>query len=517
MPTLSAIPPWPRRTWQAAERALDAMGGAAGNPLRHLGALGCLLFAWLVGSGVFLFAVLDTSASGAWQSIESLSHGAWGLGSVPRSMHRYAADAFVWVVFAHLLRELVFGHFSGFRRFSWLTGVPLPLLAMVCAIGGFWLHWDELGQYSALATAELLDALPIFASPLTRNFLHEGAVSDRLFSLFIFVHLGVPLLLLFGLWFHVQRIAHVAFMPPRPLARGASLSLLVVALAAPVVSHAPADLSRVPQMLRLDWWLLFVHPLTDATSPYVVWGFVAALLLALFALPWLRRVPPAPVAQVNPAHCSGCARCEADCPYAAITMVPHTSGRPGKSMALVDADLCASCGICAGACPSSTPFRGVAVLTTGIDMPQQPVDTLRTQIIQGLAAMPTDHRVLVVGCDQGARVQSLAGPHVLPMSLLCTGLLPPSFIEYALRGGADAVMVASCRAGGCEFRLGPRWADERLSGAREPHLRGAVPRERVVRVEADAGEEAVLLLALQSLLGPTRNSRHPANEQHDHD
>jgi len=73
--------------------------------LRHLGALGCLLFAWLVGSGVFLFAVLDTSASGAWQSIESLSHGAWGLGSVPRSMHRYAADAFVWVVFAHLLRR----------------------------------------------------------------------------------------------------------------------------------------------------------------------------------------------------------------------------------------------------------------------------------------------------------------------------------------------------------------------------------------------------------------------------
>ncbi len=500
MRPVTAPRPRPRRAWQAVERTLDAWAGSAGNPLRHLGALGCLLFAWLVGSGVFLFVVLDTSVSGAWQSIESLSRSVWGLASVPRSTHRYAADAFVWVVFAHLLRELMFGHYAGFRRFSWLTGLPLPLLIMVCAIGGFWLHWDQLGQYSALATAGLLDALPVFASPLTRNFLHDGAVNDRLFSLFIFVHLGVPLLLLFGLWFHVQRIAHVQFLPPRPLARGASLALLLVALAAPVASHAPADLSRVPVVLRLDWWLLFVHPLTDALSPRTVWALGGSVLLLLLALPWLARRPRAPVAQVDSAHCSGCERCVADCPYAAITMVAHVDGRPGRAMANVDADLCAGCGICAGACPSSTPFRGLSVLTTGIDMPQQPVDALRTQIRDGLAAMPGERRILLLGCDHGARVQALAGPQVLPLSLLCTGLLPPSFIEFALRGHADAVLVASCRGGGCEFRLGTRWTHERLAGTREPHLRDGVTRHRVMTVEADAGEDVVVRSALASLL-----------------
>ena len=104
----------------------------------------------------------------------------------------------------------------------------MPLLAFgyISAIGGFWLNWDQLGQFSAIATAELFDSLPFFASPLTRNFLSDAAVSDRLFSLFVFVHLGVPLLLLFGLWFHIQRISRAEVFPPRALA-GALFGVLL--------------------------------------------------------------------------------------------------------------------------------------------------------------------------------------------------------------------------------------------------------------------------------------------------
>jgi coenzyme F420-reducing hydrogenase delta subunit len=84
-------------------------------------------------------------------------------------------------------------------------------------------------------------------------------------------------------------------------------------------------------------------------------------------------------------------------------------------------------------------------------------------------------------------------------SLLCTGQLPPSFIEYALRDGAAGVLVAACRDGGCEFRLGERWTAERLDRQREPHLRAAVPRERVELVFAGPGDEDLLQAALQRL------------------
>ena len=58
-------------------------------------------------------------------------------------------------------------------------------------------------------------------------------------------------------------------------------------------------------------------------------------------------------------------------------------------------------------------------------------------------------------------------------------MLPPSFIEYALRLGAAGVLIAGCRAGDCEYRLGDRWVHERLLGLREPHLRASVSRAQV--------------------------------------
>ncbi len=485
--------------WRRLEHGFDAAFGANLNPLRQLGTLAFLCFWLLAGSGIYLYAFLDTSASGAYRSIVDLSLQQPWLGGLLRSMHRYAADAFVLLMAAHLLREWLYGHYRGVRRFSWLTGVPPILLVFASAIGGFWLHWDQLGQYSAIATAEWIDSLPLLAAPLARNFLADSAVSDRLFSLFVFVHLGVPLLLLFALWFHIQRLTRAAVWPARPVSTAFVLMLVALAIAAPVSSHAPADLATVPQALRLDWVLLFIHPLAEAATPAVTWALAGGALLTLFALPFLPQASRVPVAVVDPANCNGCRRCFADCPFAAITMVPHPNQKVGKEMAVVDGDLCTSCGICAGACPSSTPFRSITELVTGIDLPSAPINALRQRMRQGLAALPGKQPIVVFGCDHGAAVAPLSGPDVAAFSLVCAGQLPPSFVEYALRDGAAGVLVSGCREGGCEFRLGQRWTEERLAGQREPHLRAAVPRERIAMVWADAGEQHALQEALQRL------------------
>lgn len=487
--------------YRMVEQSVDLAFGAGLNPLRHLGSLGFLLSWILAISGIYVYVLFDTSVQGAYQSIDRLARAPWYHGGMLRSLHRYAADGFVLVMLAHMLREGLFGRYQGFRRVPWLTGVPLLLLAFTSAIGGFWLCWDQLGQFSALATAELLDRLPLFAAPLSRNFLLPSAVSDRLFSLLVFVHIGVPLLLIFGLWFHIQRLSRAAVFPPRPLAIGVAITLCLLALAAPVSSHRPADMAVSPAQLDIDWMLLFVHPLTYGTSPAFVWVLLGASLLLLLGLPFLPQPQPrpVPVAVVDPDNCNGCRRCFDDCPYAAVTMVDHPI-RAGRQIAQVNADLCASCGICAGSCPSSTPFRRVANLVTGIDMPSLPVDGLRRQMVEGLAALdPGRPKIVVFGCRHGADVRTLADPDVLGLDLLCTGQLPPAFIEYALRDGADGVLVSACAQGGCEFRLGERWTAERLAGTREPHLRESVPRERIEMAWADAGEEGALRHGLDRL------------------
>lgn len=493
------------RAWRRVEGLFDAAFGSRTNPLRHLGAIGFLAFWLLAGSGVVLYVLFDTSVAGAYRSITALAAVPFGLGRLLRGLHRYSADLLVLAMGLHLLREWLHGHERGFRRFSWLTGVSLIGFVFVAAIGGFWLNWDQLGQFSAIASAEWIDALPLLATPMARNFLAASAVNDRLFSLFVFVHIGVPLLLLFGLWFHVQRITRAAVLPPRPLLVGTVAVLALLALVQPVLSHPAAALALVPAELRLDWLLLFVHPLVYATSAPFTWAMLGAALLLLLALPWLptRRAAVA-VAVVDPVNCNGCQRCFADCPYAAVTMAPHPNQRIGRLVAVVDSDLCAGCGICAGACPSSTPFRSAAELATGIDMPQLPVGALRTRLRQALAAQRAAgaaHPLVVFACDHGAPVaQAVSGAaDTSHFSLLCTGQLPPSFVEYALRDGAAGVLVATCAEGGCEFRLGDRWTVERLQGRREPRLRDHVPAARLELVHAGPGEGFRLAAALQRL------------------
>lgn len=481
------------RSWLLAlDHRFDAAFGPAANPLKQLGALAFLLLWLLALSGVILYVLLDTSVEGSYRSMEALSR--TPLGSALRGVHRYAADAFVLVMLLHLLREWVLGHHAGFRRYLWITGVVLLPLAYASAIGGFWIHWDRLGQFSAQATAEWLDALPFLASPLARNFL-RGGVSDRLFSLFVFVHLGLPLLLVFACWAHVQRLARPQAFPRRALAVGTTLVLVLLAFALPVRSQGPADLAWAPQELSFDWLLLFLHPLVEGTSAGFAWGLLAVALLGLATLPFANRRPAPPVAVVDPANCNGCGRCVDDCPYAAITLVPHPGRRAGVQLAQVRAQQCASCGICAGACPSSTPFRKTEALVTGIDLPQQTIAALREQLRNGLAR---GARRVVIGCDHGARVDALPAQAAVALSLPCVANLPPAFIEYALRSGASGVVVAGCREGGCEFRLGPRWMEQRLAGEREPHLRKEIP-PRWRTVQADAGEEARLLEALEAI------------------
>ncbi len=491
--------PDPGRAWRRLESLLDRVLVRAGNPLTQLGAVAGLLLLLLLVSGAYLFVVFDTSVDGAWRSIDRLSREQPFPGGWLRSLHRYAADGLMLAVLLHVLREWVLGRSRGFRRVSWLTGIPLLVLLYLSAIGGFWLNWDRLGQYSALASAELLDRLPLLAGSLTRNFANAAAVSDRLFSLLIFVHVGLPLLLLFGLWFHLQRIHRPQVLPARSLALGVTATLAVLALLLPVSSQAPADLGTVPTQLPLDWILLHLHPLADASSPSLVLLLIAAALLLLLLWPWRPGVPAPPVAVVDPVHCNGCRRCVDDCPYAAITLMPHPNAKPGRQLAVVAAERCAACGICAGACPAASPYRHAQSLVTGIDLPQLPLDVLRRRLQEALSTAPGARPVLVFACGHGADFAALAGVDVCVIDLLCAGQLPPAFVDYALRGGAAAVLVSACSNSACEFRLGSLRSAERMAGRREPKLRKAVPTERFRLVFANRGDEAPLAAALATL------------------
>lgn len=421
-----------------------AVFSSALEPLRHLGALAYLLFWLLAASGIYLYIRFDTSLAGAYASIGELE---WWFGGVLRSVHRYAADAFVVATAAHLVNELARGRFRGFRAFSWISGVPLVWLLYASGLVGYWLVWDTRAQFSFVATFEWLGlGAASDRSPL-----------DRLFSLFVFLHVGLPLALLAGMWVHVQRLGQPRSLPPRLLGWGLAGALLVLAALRPVTSQAPWEATRVPQAIALDWFYQFLHPLMYATSAQALWALVLGGSALLVALPYLGRKPALVPARVDPVNCNGCGRCVADCPYNAIELAAKAKVIP---------DRCAACGICAGACPSSTPFRSAAPLLSGIDLPDLTVDVLRERLRTVLAAGARD---VVFRCEKGSGPLS-SQPAI---ALRCLAMLPPAFIEYALRHGARNVRAIGC-APECAYRLGMALSDARFAGRREPHLRRTV-------------------------------------------
>jgi coenzyme F420-reducing hydrogenase delta subunit len=156
-------------------------------------------------------------------------------------------------------------------------------------------------------------------------------------------------------------------------------------------------------------------------------------------------------------------------------MVPRSDGRAYDAEPVVNVNQCTSCGICVGACPTSTPFRRSGPLQPGIDLPDRTIANLRDELVgEGGKA-----RIIVFACETGETDQ-LEQDGVTVIRLPCVGMLPPSFVDFALaRRHAAGVMIAGCAEGDCHHRLGNEWTIERMARRRDPYLRQRVDVRRL--------------------------------------
>jgi coenzyme F420-reducing hydrogenase delta subunit len=145
------------------------------------------------------------------------------------------------------------------------------------------------------------------------------------------------------------------------------------------------------------------------------------------------------------------------------------------------------------------PFRS-SDLVSGMELPDQQLMTLRADTDRELARLQGEARVMVFGCDCAYDVNDLKSVGVGVLSLPCIGMLPPAFVDYALRDSrADGVLIAGCREGDCQYRLGIRWTEQRLEREREPHLRKRVPLERIEPCWAGAHDADLARAGLAAL------------------
>jgi len=494
------------RPFVAADRWIDKVLPEDLNPLARTGAIANITFLVAAITGILLLFWYVPSVHQAYDSVVGMADKPLTAGLM-RSLHRYSSDACVFFFTVHAFKLFFARRFGGARWLAWVTGVFAVLVLWMTGWTGYWLVWDERARQVALATAKLLDVLPVFIDPLSASFLVDSAVNSLLFFVVFFIHMLVPFGAVVALWLHITRLRRANWLTNKALTWWVMGTLVVLSLVLPADTAEQARMAVEPQTFAMDWWYLAPLLIAERLGSGAGWAFLLLGSLLLGSIPWTMARGRAEVAAVDEAKCHGCEKCETDCPYAAITMVPRTDGKGFELMASVDPTLCIGCGICAGSCD-----------TAGVGVSLAPDLETRRRVGGWFEALPEGESAgLLLLCAEGAgedlQVDAITGQcaslpswRVLPVP--CAGAVHPLLVEKALRSGAARIVIGACGPGDCHFREGAQHADERMTGQREPALRAEkVEADKVSVLQLGRGGTGALLAALESTLPRPERSR----------
>jgi ferredoxin/coenzyme F420-reducing hydrogenase delta subunit len=475
------------------DRVFDHVYTSAYNPLYRTGTLASLCLAVTLVTGIYLLFVYEIARP--WESVAAIQRDPY-FGRWIRALHRYASDAAVVAVVLHVLRLLVQGKTWGPRALAWITGVLLTGMMLVSAVTGFVLVWDGFGQKLAVAGARMLRLIPLFPEPPDRAFVGDAPVPAQFFFMNLFLHVAVPLGMVFFLWLHTARLARAAWFPERRVMLAALAGFVLLSLVWPAPLPPKADLLAIPGRIATDWFYGFWLPLASA-SPAMALGVLCTLIVVLIAVPWLIR--PAPAARpgaafADPESCEGCEQCFEDCPFDAIQMVTGLHPERHPLLATVQPHLCVSCGLCTGSCAS---------LAIG-----PPGRTARDQLAgarQFVAnAGDAERRSLLVTCrHNGGLLDRLRSRYATDAAAAlfevdCAGALHPGTVSYLGRRFA-ATLVVACPTQNCLYREGTALAEARIVGERRPAVSGQIERLYVRVLQASTGEWSKIVDAIDAL------------------
>ena len=126
----------------------------------------------------------------------------------------------------HLVREWAYGRYTGFRFYSWITGVPLIWLAFASGIGGYWIVWDDAQYFSAVQRRNCSTGCRSSANPRPATSSPPASINDRFFTLLVFIHIGLPILMLAASGPRCTA-SRVDYLPSRRLMQGTLLRFVL--------------------------------------------------------------------------------------------------------------------------------------------------------------------------------------------------------------------------------------------------------------------------------------------------
>lgn len=184
-------------------------------------------------------------------------------------------------------------------------------------------------------------------------------------------------------------------------------------------------------------------------------------------------------------------------------MVPRSVGHGSDLVANVRANLCTSCGLCAGSCSQ---------LAIG---PPDRQGHVQLRLVKEIRTAAPAGGVVLMHCVNGAWGSLEAelrarATHVVPYAVECAGIIHPTGVKQLLKH-FRGVMIVACPPEACRMREGAGTAEARLLAGQSPSTLGAEDAVRVLHVSPR--ERAKLLRefhAFATSVGVGKGSEPPA-------
>ncbi len=225
-----------------------------------LGGMALFLFIVQIISGVLLSLYYKPSPDQAFESVQAFMTEV-DFGWLIRSVHSWAANLLIGILFLHLLTAYMMRAYHRPRELTWVSGILLLLLFMAFGFSGYLLPWNQLAFFATRVGTALVGVVPVVGPDLLLLARGGENVTGDTLSRFYALHVAIlPLLTLGMLGFHLFMVQqHGMSIPERDLRRYGGRQQI------PTMPFVPDFLLR------------------DAVGWYLALGLLAALA-ALF--PW---------------------------------------------------------------------------------------------------------------------------------------------------------------------------------------------------------------------------------------
>ena len=141
------------------------------NVTWFLGTLTLGTFFILVITGVLLMLYYHPSVPQAYADMKDLQF-VVSSGLFLRNLHRWSAQAMVFLVFAHMFKVFYRGAYRTPREFNWVIGVVLLIITLLLSYTGYLLPWDQLAFWAITVGSNLSSTVPLIGNKI--HFLRLG-------------------------------------------------------------------------------------------------------------------------------------------------------------------------------------------------------------------------------------------------------------------------------------------------------------------------------------------------------